>query len=396
MTTTTSVIEEARKLQDKIVELRRKIHKNPELSFLEHETAGLAAETLKQLGFEVTEAVGKTGVTAELGEGFAVGIRADMDALPIQESNPVPYKSDNAGVMHACGHDAHVSIALNAARLLKENPVKSGKIRMLMQPAEETGDEEGVSGAQRMIEDGALKDLKAVIGLHVDASLPAGKVAVLDGPIMAAVDEFTIKIKGKGGHGAYPETTIDAIVIGAQIVQAIQHIVSRRISALEPAVVTIGSFKSSSTRGNVIAEEVEMAGTFRTFNSETREFIKEELIKVCSIARSLGGDFEIKYDLDYPATVNDPEIARVMRQTAIDLIGEENVVEVNPKTWSEDFAYMARETPGAFMFLGAEIEGDRRCHHSHNFDLDESGLYIGAAVLSETARRLISHFEKQS
>lgn len=395
MTTTTSAIEEARKLQEEIVKLRRLIHQKPELSFLEHETAALAASKLEELGYKVSRGIGKTGVVAEIGEGSAVGIRADMDALPIQESNPVPYKSENQGVMHACGHDAHVSIALNAARLLKESPAKNGKIRMLMQPAEESGDEEGISGAQRMIEDGALKDLKAVIGLHVDASLPAGKVAVLDGPIMAAVDEFTIKIKGKGGHGAYPETTIDAIVIGAQVVQAIQHIVSRRISALEPAVVTVGSFKSSSSRGNVIAEEVEMAGTFRTFKAETRDFIKAELIKVCSIAKTLGGDFEIKYDLDYPATVNDPQIAKVMRQTAIDLIGEENVIEVNPKTWSEDFAYMAREVPGAFMFLGAEIEGDTRCHHSHNFDLDESGLYIGTAILAETARRLVAHFNNQ-
>ena len=394
MTTTTTTIEEAKKLQDEIVKVRRLIHERPELSFDEHETAKLAAQKLGELGYSVKEKVGKTGLTAEFGEGKIIGIRADMDALPIQEENDVEYKSKNEGVMHACGHDAHVSIALATAKILK-NQKLNGKIRMLMQPAEEYGDEEGVSGAVRMIEDGALKDVSAVIGLHVDASIPAGKVAVLDGPVMAAVDGFSLKVKGKGGHGAYPETCVDAIVIGAQIVQAIQQIVSRRVSALEPAVVTIGSFKSSSSRGNVIAEEVHMEGTFRSFNEAVRKTIKEELEKVCSIAKNLGGDCEIEYHLGYPPTYNTPEISTIMRQVAIDLIGKENVIDAPPKTWSEDFSFMAEESPGAFMFLGAEIEGDTRSHHSPKFNIDESGLYIGSAILAETAQRLISHFESK-
>lgn len=395
MTTTTTPLKEAERLQDEIVELRRQLHQNPELSFHENETAKLASKKLKEMGYSVKEAVGKTGVVGEFGKGTTIGIRADMDGLPIQETNDVPYKSKNDGVMHACGHDAHVSIGLATAKILKSQSPK-GKIRMLFQPAEEIADEEGKSGAVRMIEDGALKDVSAVIGLHVDASLPAGKVVVLDGPVMAAVDGFELRIKGKGGHGAYPETTIDAIVIGAQVVQAIQQIVSRRVSALEPAVVTIGSFKSSSSRGNVIAEEVVMHGTFRSFSEEVRSIIKKELDKVCSIARTLGGDYELIYELGYPTTVNDPEIAQVMRQAAIDLIGEENVLVGKPKTWSEDFAYMAQEAPGCFMFLGAEIEGDTRSHHSPDFDLDESGLYLGPAIMAETAHRLISHFENKS
>lgn len=161
-------------------------------------------------------------------------------------------------------------------------------------------------------------------------------------------------------------------------------------------MVTVGSFQSSSTRANVIAEEVQIQGTFRTFNPETRAFIKEELERICGITRALGGDYELKYELDYPPTVNNPEIAEVMRQVARDLIGPENVIEVKPKTWSEDFAYLAQKVPGAFMFLGAEIEGDTRCHHSHNFDLDEAGFYIGTAILAETARRLIAHFNEKA
>lgn len=394
MSTATKTIDSARRLQQEIVELRRHLHEHPELSFLENETAKLAASKLKDLGFKVREQVGKTGVTADLGNGTMVAIRADMDGLPIDEANQVVYRSKNQGVMHACGHDAHVSCALAAAKILSEENL-DGAVRMLMQPAEEYGDDEGKSGAVRMLEDGALEGVKAVIGQHIDASLPAGKVGILHGPVMAAVDGFSLIIKGKGGHGAYPETTVDAIVIGAQVVQAIQQIVSRRISALEPAVVTIGAFRSSSTRGNVIAEEVHMEGTIRSFNEQVREQLKAELERACSVARVLGGDYTLKYELGYPATINHAEIVDIMRAAAIDLIGTENVVDMRPKTWSEDFAFFAEKIPAAFMFLGAEIAGDRRSHHSPFFDIDESGLYVGTAILAETARRLIAHFDEK-
>jgi amidohydrolase len=209
---------------------------------------------------------------------------------------------------------------------------------------------------------------------------------------MAAADSFVITILGKGGHGAYPETAIDAVVIGAQVVQAIQSIVSRRISALDPAIVTIGSFHSSSTRGNIISESVRLEGTFRTFSQSVREHIIAELERACSLARVLGGDFKIEYELGYPTTVNNPEVTTIMRQAAIDLIGEDNVIAIKPKTWSEDFSMFAEKIPGAFMFLGAEMQGSTREHHSPTFDLDESGLYIGPAVLAETAKRLVKHY----
>jgi len=389
MSTKSAVVENARDLLPEIIKDRRYLHENPELSFAEFETAGFAAKRLAELGFDVKEKVGKTGVTADIGSGKTIAIRADMDALPIEEANKTVYKSKNHGVMHACGHDAHVGIAMACAKLLaKDKP--QGRIRMLMQPAEEYGDEEGISGAPRMIEDGALEGVSAAIGLHVDASLPAGKVGILAGPTMAAVDEFVITVKGRGGHGAYPEKTVDAVVLASHVVLAIQQIIARRVSALDSAVVTVGSIKSSSTRGNVISEEVELIGTYRTFNQKVRELIMKELETASSVARALGGDFEIKYYLGYPTTVNDSEIAGVMRSTAIELLGNDSVVEIEPRTWSEDFSFFANQVPAAFMFLGVAIEGDMRSHHSPDFDIDESGLYVGAAVLSETARRLIT------
>lgn len=391
---TQSSVEQAKSLQDEIVEMRRHLHEQPELSFHEHKTAGLMADRLGTLGYKVTTGVGKTGVIADIGSGTRIAIRADMDALPIVESNKKAYVSQNSGIMHACGHDAHMACALAAAKIL--SGVKGdlgGGIRMLMQPAEEFGDDEGKSGARRMIEDDALNGISAVIGLHIDASLPAGKVGIIPGPCMAAVDQFKITILGKGGHGAYPENTIDAVVVGAQVVQAIQQIVSRRVSALEPAIVTIGSFQSSSTRGNIISDSVVLEGSFRSFTSEVRDRIKEELDRACSLARILGGDYKIEYELGYPPTVNDPVITDVMRQAAIDMIGADNVLTIKPRTWSEDFSMFAELVPGAFMFLGGEIAGDTRSHHSPTFDVDESGLYVGTAILTETARRLIKHVE---
>jgi amidohydrolase len=391
-----STLEKAKKLQHEIVEIRRHLHANPELSFCEEQTANLVAEKLSALGYKVKSGLGKTGVIGDLGSqpGPKVAIRADMDALPIDESPDRIYRSKNQGVMHACGHDAHVACALAAAKIWAgwANDV-SGSLRLLMQPAEEFRDAEGKSGAYRMIEDGALEKVRSIIGLHMDASLPCGKVGISAGPVMAAGDAFKVTITGKGGHGAFPENTVDPVVIGAQVVQAIQQIVSRRISALDVAVITVGSFQSSSTRGNVISDHVELLGTIRTFNPHIRKTIFDELEKACSIARILGGDYRIDYETGYPATVNEPRTTETMRQVAIDLIGEDNVIALPPKTWSEDFSMYQELVPGAFMFLGCEIAGDRRSHHTATFDIEESGLYIGSAILAETAKRLLYQSE---
>ncbi len=390
MPSTMSLLDQSKELQAEIIEVRRHLHQYPELSFEEVETSKLAAERLKELGYAIKTGIAGTGITADIGSGArTIAIRADMDALPVEEAKDRPYRSKREGVMHACGHDAHVSSALAAAKLLAREETLPGRVRIIMQPAEEDVDEEGWSGAYRMIEQGAMEGVDAVIGLHMDASIPAGKVAIMHGPVMAAADGFRITIKGQGGHGAYPEATIDAVVIAAQIVQAIQQIVSRRIPAIEPAVVTIGSIHSSSIRGNVISDRVELLGTIRSFNEDIRKKLIKEVDRVCSMAKALGGDYETEYEMGYPATVNEPRITEVMRKAAVDTIGAENVIAVPLKTWAEDFSMLAQAAPGCFMFLGGEIQGDRRAHHSPNFDLDESGLHIGPAILAETARRLL-------
>jgi amidohydrolase len=389
MNKTLTVLDQARDMQKDIVELRRYIHMHPELSFNETKTAQLAADQLKELGFSLKTGVAKTGVVADRGSGKTVAIRADMDGLPVIETNKVDYKSKNEGVMHACGHDAHVSCALHAAKILSREELP-GRLRMIMQPAEEDVDAEGRSGAFRMIEQGAMEGVAAVIGLHMDASVPAGKVAIQPGPVMAAQDGFKVVIKGKGGHGAYPEATIDSVVLASFAIQAMQQIVSRRIAAVDPAVVTIGSIQSESKRGNIISEKVELLGTIRSFSEPVRKKLMEEVERACSVVKALGGDFEIEYETGYPATVNDPNVTQVLRDVACELIGEQNVITIAPKTWAEDFSMLAQAAPGAFMFLGCEINGDRRAHHSPNFDIDESGLYIGTAVLAETARRLLA------
>ena len=388
--TSNSILERARALEKEIIDLRRLLHRHPELSFQETETAKLSAGKLRELGFSVKEGIAKTGVMADLQAGKKlIAIRADMDALPILEANQSKYVSGNSGVMHACGHDAHVSCGLAAARILSEMDGLPGSVRMIMQPAEEDVDSDGKSGARHMVEQGVMEGVSSVIGLHVDSSLPAGKVAIMPGPVMASCDMFKILIHGKGGHGAYPETTIDSVVLAAQIINSLQQIVSRRVSALEPAVITVGSVQSSSTRGNIISDQVTLLGTVRCFNEELRKRLHNEIDKVCSTVRAFGADYTLHYEFGYPTTVNDAHVAEVMRAAAIDLIGVENVITLPRKTWSEDFSMFAEVVPGAFMFLGVEMKDYRRSHHSPDFELDESGLYIGPAVLAETALRLM-------
>jgi amidohydrolase len=383
-------LEKARDIEGQIIAWRRDIHMHPELGFEETRTARLVADNLRDMGIEAEIGVGITGVVARIGEGRpAIGIRADMDALPIQEENDVPYKSQTPGVMHACGHDAHTAILLGVAKMLSEADDRPpGEIRLLFQPCEEKWDAEGNSGATRMIDDNALEDLDAVIALHMASQLPSGQIRIGEGHLMAAVDTFEATIMGEGCHGASPHTGIDPIYIFAQVVNAIQGIRSRRLNPIEPSVVTVGSV-NAGIAPNVIPSEVRLSGTIRSYNEETRSQIHEELDKAFSVARALGGDYTLNISRGYPSLYNDPAVAQLIQQIATDRFGAENVVEAERRMGAEDFSYMAQKAPGAMFNLGAQFDEMNRPHHSPIFDIDEKSFHVGAAMLAETAVRLL-------
>jgi amidohydrolase len=384
------MLDSAMKMKEQLVAWRRDIHMHPELGFEEHRTAGVVADALKETGIRVETGIGITGVVGHLGEGPpVVGIRADMDALPLQEANDVPYASQNPGVMHACGHDAHTAILLGVARLLAGMPDRPpGEIRFLFQPSEEKWDHELKSGATRMIEDGAPKGLDAVIALHVDDAVPTGQIEVSGGYSSAAVDAFYATIIGQGGHGAYPHETVDPTFILAQVINAIHGIRARRVKPIRAAVVSIGAIHAGHTT-NVIPDKVEMQGTLRSFDAEVREQLCNELEKAFAVSRAFGGDYELKIEKGYPAMYNDPDVAEVIRQTAEELLGEGKVAPGEAQMGAEDFSYMTQLAPGAMFSLGVKIDDTPRPGHSPTFDVNEDALPVGAALLAEVACRLL-------
>ncbi len=387
----TSLLDRAQELQGQIVDWRRDIHMHPELGFQELRTGSLVADTLASMGIEVSKGVGKTGVVGYIGEGGGpvIGIRADMDALPIQEANDVPYASQTPGVMHACGHDAHTAILLAVARMLNSMPDRpAGQIRLFFQPSEEKQDTEQKSGAVRMIEDGALDAVDHVIALHVSSGLESGKVEIMPGYTHAAADAWWATISGRGCHGAYPHTGVDPVFITAQVINAINGIVSRRINPMHPAVISIGAIHGGST-DNVIPDEVKLIGTIRSYDDETRDKLAEELEQALGVARALGGDYTLRIQRGYAAAFNDEAVARLIEQTTTDLFGKDQLVEPHAGMGAEDFGYMTRKAPGAMFNLGVRKDEVNRPHHSPIFDIDEANLYVGAAVLAETACRLL-------
>jgi amidohydrolase len=388
-------LQEAQHLQDDLTALRRDFHQHPELGFRETRTAGRVVEELTRLGIELRAGVGKTGVVGVIGEGSpAIGIRADMDALPILEANDVPYASQNPGMMHACGHDGHTAMLLGVARLLTEMPNRPpGEIRLLFQPCEETTDEENLSGSPRMIEDGALDGLDAVIALHVASEAPVGIVMVDDGFICAASDSFEATIYGEGGHGAYPHQAVDPIYILGHVLLAIQGLRARRVDPTASAVISVGTVQAG-TANNVIPGEVKLTGTIRSFDDAVREKLHAELERAFSVAEALGGRHTLTIQRGYPAGWNDPAVSDVLRQAAVAAVGQERVISVGASMGAEDFAYMTQKVPGAMFMLGAQLGTTLRPHHSDTFDIDEAALPIGAAVLADAACRLLQIHRK--
>jgi amidohydrolase len=391
----TSLLERARALQDQIVAWRRDIHQHPELGFQEVRTSRLVADELAALGIEVQTGVGKTGVVGYIGEGAPViGIRADMDALPISEATGLAYSSENPGVMHACGHDAHTAILLGVAHMLTQMPDRpAGQIRLIFQPSEEGQDAEDKSGGMRMVEEGALDDVDHVIALHVSSGTPSGRVEIREGYAMAAVDSFFATIKGEGCHGAYPHMGVDPIFILGQVINAIHGVRARRINPMRPAVISIGSVHGGDA-DNVIPNDVKITGTIRSYDEETRQQLWKDLEAAIGVARALGGDYTFHIRQGYPATYNDPGVASLIETVVTDLFDGEKLYPPEAGMGAEDFGYMTRKAPGAMFFLGTKKDEVNRPHHSPIFDIDESNFYVGAAVLAETACRLLNETER--
>lgn len=383
------MVESAKALMPKLVEIRRDFHEYPEISQHETETAKKVAAYLKEMGVdEVIENVGGHGVIGVIKgakEGGVVALRADMDALQIQEMNDVEYKSRNDGVMHACGHDNHMTGLLGAAELLCQNRGEiHGTVKLVFQPAEEMSP---VGGSRGMLESGYLDDIGAIFGLHVWPDLPHGKIGVKAGPLMAATDHFTITIHGKTAHGAKPDQGIDAVVLGAQFVMAAQSFVSRKVDPLDSAVVTFGIF-NAGTRYNIIAGECVLDGTVRTLKPETRVMIEDSMRKLLdAICLQSGATADIVYGHGYPALVNHEADAALIRKTAVSLFGEDEVVDVkNPAMPAEDFSFYLKEKEGCFVWLGTAKEGETPWPlHNSRFDVDEDILWRGSALLAQTA-----------
>jgi amidohydrolase len=390
---------EADTLKEQLVSVRRDLHAHPELGFQEVRTAGIVAQRLGELGYEVQTGVGKTGVVA-LMEGVAphngkpsqvLLTRFDMDALPITELTDLPYRSTNEGKMHACGHDAHTSIGLAVAQLMAAHRADwSGVLKLVFQPAEET-----LGGARAMIADGVLESPRPTRALsgHVDSMKPVGTVYMTSGPMMAAADAFTVIVRGRGAHGAAPQEGADPIVAACQLVSALQTIVSRNVSPLDQAVLTVGYIRGG-TAFNIIPDVVELGGTLRSYREEVTLLLRERVKSITeNVARALGVEATASFIEPYlPAVVNDPAMSEIVRDVAREVVGTENVFSDYRMMGSEDAAYYLRAVPGAFVWIGAGnvAQGISEPHHSPRFRIDEDALPVAAAVITGSAIKMLN------
>jgi amidohydrolase len=377
----------AGRLAPRLAHLRKVLHQHPELAFEEHETARAVADFLQGLGLPVKTGVGKTGVVATLQgakPGPTIGIRADMDALPIHEQSGVPFASKVAGKMHACGHDVHTVIALGVAAALSEMRDRlRGQVKFIFQPAEET-----LSGARAMIADGVLEDpkLDLILGYHNWPAVQAGKVGYNAGAVTSAADAFDITLKGRDGHGAHPHLAIDALAAGAHLVSQLQTVVSREVKPISPAVVTVGEFHAGRAR-NIIAGAAELKGIARTLEAGLSEKIEAAVRRMLDgIKTGMRVDYTLSWNRMAPALRNDPETLQKVLSSARDALGAENVLELpEPSMGSEDFAWFAERVPAAHLRIGSRIDGLDTAIHRSNYDCNELAIPVGVRVLARAA-----------
>lgn len=386
-------------LQPQLVEWRRRLHQRPELGFKEHLTAEFVAQKLQEWGIEHHPGIAKTGIVATIRGEYnlesqnpkVLAIRADMDALPIQEENEVSYRSQHDGVMHACGHDGHTAIALGTAYYLSQHTKDfAGTVKIIFQPAEE-----GPGGAKPMIEAGVLKnpDVDAIIGLHLWNNLPLGTVGVRSGALMAAVECFRCTILGKGGHGAMPHQTVDSVVVAAQVVNSLQTIVARNVNPLDSAVVTVGELHAG-TALNVIADTARMSGTVRYFNPSFENYFEQRIEQIIAgICQSHGASYDLEYWRLYPPVINDSKMAELVRSQAVEVI--ETPVGIVPECQTmggEDMSFFLQEVPGCYFFLGSANPNKNLAypHHHPRFDFDETALGMGVEIFVRCVERFCS------
>ena len=385
-----NIKKEIQKISEHIYSYRRDFHQYPELSFQEYRTAETISKHLESFGIEHRTEVGKTGVVGEIvfGDGPTIALRADMDALPIQEVGDLKYKSKNEGVMHACGHDGHMAILLGAANALSKNKkLKKGKVRFIFQPAEE-----GAGGARYMIKDGCLDQVDEIYGLHLWNYQPVGEIGVKNGPIMAAADMFDIIIKGKGGHGATPQGTVDAIVVASNLITMLQTIVSRNTNPLDNTVVTIGEINGGQNF-NVIADEVRLTGTTRAYTENNRNMIKKRMQDIIDgVSKSFGAEIVLKYKEGYPPTVNHEDPTKLVLEASSMVVGKRAGYPYL-SMGGEDFSYYLQKVPGCFFFVGSAPDKNNILstpHHCSHFDIDERSLLIGASVYVNLIDNILS------
>ena len=384
------IIKELKDLQGEMQEWRRDIHAHPEIAFEEHRTAQIVADKLESFGIEVETGIAGTGVVGTLRKGMgnrSIGLRADLDALLINETNDFEYKSKNPGQMHACGHDGHTTMLLGAAKYLSEQGNFDGTVNFIFQPAEEN---EG--GGRVMIEDGLFDKypVESVYGMHNIPGMPVGSFAIKPGPIMAAFDIFNLKVIGRGGHAAMPQTTVDPIIVGTKIIDAFQAIISRSIDPQEPSVLSVTQFHGGDAY-NVIPNQVEIKGCTRCFSPNVQKKLEDEMRQISeSICKAYGADCEFHYEHRYPATINSEEEANLAGQVAQEIVGEERVnLSPKPGMGSEDFAYMLQEKPGSYIWIG-NGDGEGSCMiHNPGYDFNDEILPIGATYWVKMAEEIL-------